>query len=290
MSRVSVPARMLASGLLATAITAPLGPVQAARAAGAHVAVAPVRSAAAIGPLINIPQTWNNCGPTSVAEVLAYWSIQRTQEQTKAVLRGDGNPHGMAPYDVPVYMRSLGMRGLVGVGGSERLVKALVGNGFPVIVSQYVSATDHVGHYRPIQSYDDVQGTFVSSDPYLGQGHAIGYGEFDAIWQSTDRRFLVLYPPPKGPLLDAVLSSVGWNMRVAYAYDLARVQGQLQGRVADTTGYGSHRNYYLAIAWDDLQLGRTAAARAAIARALAAGANPITAGWITAQLPHRGKW
>ena len=286
MSRSSGPTRLLIAGLIAAGLMAPAAAAQGAGRAGAAVAVAPSRAAAALGPLLNIPQTWNNCGPTSVAEVLAYWGIARTQYQTKAVLRGDGNPYGMAPYDVPAYMRSLGMRGLVGVGGSERLVKALVSNGFPVIVSQYVSATDHVGHYRPVQSYDDAQGSFTSSDPYLGQGHAIGYGEFDAIWQSTDRRFLVLYPPSKGPLLDAVLASVGWDKRVAYSHDLARVQGQLQGRIADTTGYGSHHNYYLSIAWDELQLGRMSAARAAIRQALAAGANPITAGWISAQLPH----
>ena len=286
MSRSSMPTRSLAAALIAASLIAPAASAQAASHSRARVAVAPIRAAAALGPLINIPQTWNNCGPTSVAEVLAYWGIERTQDQTKAVLRGDGNPYGMAPYDVPVYMRSLGMRGLVGVGGSERLVKALVGNGFPVIVSQYVSATDHVGHYRPIQSYDDAQGTFVSSDPYLGQGHTISYGEFNAIWQSTGRRFLVLYPPSKGPLLDAVLASVGWDMRASYTRDLARVQGQLLGRVADTTGYGSHRNYYLSIAWDDLQIGRIDAARAAIKQALAAGANPITAGWITAQFPN----
>ncbi|HEV7216534.1 MAG TPA: C39 family peptidase [Chloroflexota bacterium] len=282
--------RLLAAGLLSVGLMAPATALaqQARHDRGATpgAAVAPIEAAASLGPLINIPQTWNNCGPTSVAEVLAYWGINRTQDQTKAVLRGDGNPHGMAPYDVPVYMRSLGMRGMVGVGGTARLVKALVSNGFPVIVSQYVSATDHVGHYRPIQSYDDRQRIFVSSDPYLGQGHAIDYDEFDSIWKSTNRRFIVLYPPARESLVHAVLASVGWNKHSAYLQDLARVRGQLKGKVADLTGYGSHRNYYLSIAWDELQLGRYGAGRAAIKQALAAGANPITARWISAQLPR----
>src|SRR5579875_1693382 len=95
------------------------GALPAGRAA--TLPVASVRSAAALGPLVNIPQTWNNCGPASVAEVLAYWGIQRTQAQVQAVLRADGNAHGMAPYRVPAYMRSLGMRAVLGIAGSERL-------------------------------------------------------------------------------------------------------------------------------------------------------------------------
>jgi hypothetical protein len=241
-------------------------------------------AAAVLGPLINIPQTWNNCGPSSVAEVLGYWGINRTQDQVKAVLRADGNLHGMSPYGVPAYARGLGLRSLLGIAGNERLIKLLVSQGFPVIVSQFVSLADHVGHYRPIQAYDDHTGEFVSSDPYLGQNHAISYAEFDAIWKSTNRRFMVLYPATKQALLDRVLSTAGWNQRKAYAADLSRVRGQLAGTVADTTGYGSHRNYQLAIAWDELELGDKAAARQAIALATRAGANPTVLGWVTAEL------
>ncbi|HWE63939.1 MAG TPA: C39 family peptidase [Chloroflexota bacterium] len=285
MAHISSPVRLIAGGLLALGITAAtISPHVHAAGSTVKQAVAPSRASGQLGPLLNIPQTWNNCGPTSVAEVLAYWGISRTQYQVKAVLRADGNPYGMSPYGVPAYMRSLGLRALLGIDGSERVVKALVSNGFPVIVSQYVSLSDHVGHYRPIQAYDDTQRIFVSSDPYLGQGHVIGYDEFDAIWRSTNRRFMVLYPPGRQPLLDAVLASAGWNMTAAYRQDLAREQGLLHGTVHDLTGYGSHRNYYLSLAWDDLELGRYSAARQAIQQALHRGASPIVAGWVSTEL------
>jgi len=275
----SVVAGMLAFSVL---VAGPV-PGAAARLAAAQspVAVAASRASGHLGPLINIPQTWNNCGPSSVAEVLAYWGINRSQAQVQAVLRADGNPHGMAPYGVPAYMRGLGMRALLGIAGSERLVKALVSNGFPVIVSQYVSGTDHVGHYRPIQAYNDNQRVFVSSDPYLGQDHIIGYGEFDAIWQSTNRRFLVLYPPSRLALLNAVLAAAGWDSATAYQQDLAHEYALLKGQAADATGYGSPRNYYLSIAWDDAQLHRIVAGRQALRQALRLGANPIVASWVT---------
>ena len=181
-------------------------------------------------------------------------------------------------------MRSLGMRALLGIAGNERLVKLLVANGFPVIVSQYVSLADHVGHYRPIQSYDDSLGSFVSSDPYLGQGHVISYAEFDAIWKSTNRRFLVLYPPSKLALLNKVLVAADWDLTAAYTGDLARSEKLLAGKIKDTTGYGSSRNYYLSIAWDELEIGKLSAARSTLALAKLRGANPIVLGWVSTEI------
>ncbi|HVC79673.1 MAG TPA: C39 family peptidase [Chloroflexota bacterium] len=277
-----LPSSLIACLFIIGALIAGPAPAEAARLPAAKSpVVAPSRSSGRLGPLINIPQTWNNCGPSSVAEVLSYWGIDRSQAQVQAVLRADGNPYGMAPYGVPGYMRGLGMRALLGVVGSERLVKALVSNGFPVIVSQYVSATDHVGHYRPIQAYSDKQRVFVSSDPYLGQDHTIGYDEFNAIWQSTNRRFLVLYPPSHQALLQAVLAADNWDATTAFQQDLAHDYALLQGRAADTTGYGSPKGYYLSIAWDDLQLRRIAAGRQALQQARRLGASPIVSGWIT---------
>ena len=105
MIRLSQRIRLLAAVAVAAGVALSAAPTSRAatpaRAGAASVHVAPIRAAASLGPLINIPQTWNNCGPTSVAEVLAYYGISRTQYQTKAVLRADGNPYGMAPYGVP---------------------------------------------------------------------------------------------------------------------------------------------------------------------------------------------
>src|SRR5262249_26589438 len=156
---------MAVAALCAAGLAAPSA---FAQTEGPSLAVAPFAAplalpeSATVGPMINIGQTWNNCGPASVAEVLNLWGIQRTQGQVQAGLRADGNPYGMAPYAVPSYMDSLGMKALMGVGGDSQLVKALVNGGFSPIVSQWISLTNHYGHYRPIQSYDDNRGMFVS--------------------------------------------------------------------------------------------------------------------------------
>src|SRR5690348_9940646 len=69
---------------------------------------------AALGPLEFISQTMNNCGPASVAEVLDFWGIHKSQGEVQAVLRADGNPNGMSPFGLPSYVRGLGMAALMG--------------------------------------------------------------------------------------------------------------------------------------------------------------------------------
>lgn len=123
---------------------AALSPSAIPTATTARLSVAPLTlpSRVSLGPLINIVQTWNNCGPATVAEMLRYWGVTRSQAQAQAVLRADGNGGGMVLYGVPAYVRSLGLETLIGVGGNDMIIKALVANGFPVIVSQWVSASD----------------------------------------------------------------------------------------------------------------------------------------------------
>jgi predicted double-glycine peptidase len=256
-------------------------------AAKPAVTIAPSGTSGYLGPLTNIPQTWNNCGPSAVAEVLAYWGITHSQAQVQAVLRADGDPLGMDSYGVPAYMRSLGLRALVGVAGSERLLKALISNGFPVIVDQYISMSNQAGHYRPIQAYDDKRGVYVSSDPYLGQGHEIRYADFTVMWQSTNRQFLVLYPPGREAVLQAVLAAAGWNRTCAYRQDLAYQQGLLKGAIPDPSLEGNPKSYYLAVAWDQVELGQATAMRQAIQQALRLGASPIATSWISAELAAR---
>ncbi|MBV9280541.1 MAG: C39 family peptidase [Chloroflexi bacterium] len=244
----------------------------------------------ALGPLITISQTLNNCGPASVAEVLAYWHVYRTQDQTQAVLRGDSSPYGMAPYGVPTYARSLGLEAMVGAAGTDRLLKALISNGFPVIVSQWVSLAFRVRHYRPIEAYDDRRRLFVSSDPYLGAGHAITYGEFDAIWSVSDGRFIVIYPRARAALLRAVLASTGWDRTRAYGHDLAWEQARMRDHRAsgpDTRVPSGWRYYgYPSLAWDEVELRRFDAARRYLSLAAGHGGNPLLLRWVEDELRY----
>ena len=167
-------------------------------------ATAGAAGAASVGPLLHITQTLNNCGPASVAEVLHYWGIEKSQAALNVILR-HGNPVGMSTDDVADYVASLGLREFIGGNGSREDVKALVANGFPVIVAQYISGAVRLPHFRPIEAYDDAGQYFVSSDPMLGDRYRISYRDFDQLWKSSNGVFLVIYPPDtQQRLLDAL--------------------------------------------------------------------------------------
>jgi hypothetical protein len=176
---------------------------------------------------------------------------------------------------------------LLGVNGDENLIKDLVASGFPVIVSQWVSETEHVGHYRPVEAFDDVRGGFIASDPYLGPDHFISYEEFDRIWATNSRRFMVIYPTAKQQSLQSVIVSSGWDKTVAYQADLAKLQRRFDMWKSEAGG-GAYQQRFgaLAIAWDEIELGQLAAATAAVHEAQANGANPIVIGWFTQALAN----
>ena len=278
-------ARVPRGAFLLGALAAGLGPLgavlEAPSLALASGSAAALRRAARLGPLINIQQTWNNCGPATVAEVLAYWGIAKTQGQVQSVLRVDGPSAGMTPYGIPTYAQSLGLRTLSGVGGSAALVKGLIAGGFPVIVHQVVSLADLTGHWRPIEAYDDLRAVFVASDPYLGPDHAIGYGDFARIWALRGQAFAVLYPASHQAAVSSIVAASGWDRAAAYAEDLALVRaGQLDASPAGTPANAQDGYRALAMAWDAAQLGRSSTARTYLGLATSGGANPIEIGWV----------
>jgi uncharacterized protein len=186
----------------------------------------PLPSANRIGPLLFISQTLNNCGPASVAEVLDFYGLHKTQAQVAQVLRPSLPVYGMSLYGVPFYAESVGMQSIEAVGGTDVLLKALISNGIPVIVSDLVSKTENIRHFRPIDGYDDGGRYFIGSDPYLGPNHKISYADFDDLWKISNNRWVILYPPDKQPLVDSVLTQY-WNKSAALQAGLQRAQDRV---------------------------------------------------------------
>jgi hypothetical protein len=139
------------------------------------------------------------------------------------VLRPDLPAYGMSLYGVPFYAESVGMRAAGGVNGNDEMMKALVANDIPIIVSDLVSPTDATRHFRPIDGYDDGPGYFIGSDPYLGANHKISYADFDGLWKISNNRWVVIYPPNKQAPVDGVLGRY-WNRGQALQAGLQRAE------------------------------------------------------------------
>jgi len=247
------------------------------------------RHSASVGTLAYIPETLDNCGPAAISSVLAYWHVYRTQAQVQASVRADDSDFGMAPFDVPAYTRSLGLRAVVGPRGNQRMIKSFISNGIPVIVNQWVASDDAILHYRPVESYSDRTQTYVSADPYLGPGHVISFAEFRSIWQVRDRRFIVIFPPSKQALVNAILRRAGWNYQRAYKRDLAWFAPQLRSDDIDTPGTWLNYNGYVEAAWAADQAGEYRVAGSYLREATRAGESAILIHWIWRDMSERIK-
>src|SRR5881628_2552036 len=174
----------------------------------AGVAVKPASSSGDVGPMSHLYQTWNNCGPASVAMVLSQLGVAVSQEDARLALRGPDLRRGMPAQNVDPWVRALfGLRAVVRTGGTPEQVKRFVANGFPVIVTQWLDDASRTAHYRVVRGFSDVAGAFYVNDPMRGANVALGYEWFVDNWRSFGYRYLVIYRPAEEARVKALVGA-----------------------------------------------------------------------------------
>jgi hypothetical protein len=196
------------------------------------VAVAPVTSQAYLTPMVHMWQTLNNCGPCSVAMALSYYGVEQSQAEVAAVLRPDPNSHGMSPAGLPSYLAQFDLSTVIRINGKLDLVKALVSNGVPVIVSQIVKPDEPIGHYRLVRGFDDAKGVVIVNDSLVGENYQIPYAEFDSIWRTMNYRYIPVYRPESEPLVKAIVGA-DWDDQSMYAKAERDAEAAVAGQPAD---------------------------------------------------------
>ncbi len=129
------------------------------------------------------------------------------------------------------------------VGGTLDLLKALVANGFPVLVENvYYDGPgvfkDWMSHNRVIMGYDDAAQELYSFDSLLGNGpgnsgRPIPYADMDSRWRDFNRDFLVVYRPDEEEKLQQVMGSY-WDATNAAEIALQQSQAELASGYADS--------------------------------------------------------
>ncbi len=130
----SLPDRPTATTPLPTATPAPPTATPATAAGSAFVQ---------LSGLAHYWQTWNNCGPATLAMNLSYYGLPLSQKQTAAVLKPNWDDKNVSPHEMADYARSQGLSALVRVNGTAELLRRYVDAGI------LTSATDWIPR-RPI--------------------------------------------------------------------------------------------------------------------------------------------
>ncbi len=152
-------------------------------------------------------QTWNNCGPVTIAMNLSYYGQTGTQVESAQFLKPNQDDKNVNPEELAAYARSLGFETSIGVGGDLPLLKQLLSNHLPVIVETWAEPDDlgGMGHYRLLTGYNETENHFVAYDSLNGANIKLPTAELDQFWQVFNRKYLLVYRPDQSALVHAIL-------------------------------------------------------------------------------------
>ncbi len=158
-------------------------------------------------------QSWNNCGPATLAMSLSHFGLDLKQEQTADWLKPDPEDRNVSPEELVAYVNeNTDLQSVMRVNGDLELLKRFITAGFPVIIETGIdppgdySWLEWYGHYYLVVAYDDSNETLFVYDSWLGsgenpqgervnaeEGRAIEYQDFDDHWRQFNRTYIVTY-------------------------------------------------------------------------------------------------
>ena len=143
-------------------------------------------------------QTWNNCGPATLAMALSYWKWDGNQRIIADFTKPNPRDKNVAPYELADYVEAkTQLQVALRVGGEIPLLKRFLAAGFPVIIEKGFEGRDFkgwMGHYVLVIGYSDPDEQFTFQDSYYGPDQVMGYEDFESYWRAFNFTYLVVYP------------------------------------------------------------------------------------------------
>lgn len=92
-------------------------------------------------------------------------------------------------------LKQLGFAADVRRSGTVEQIKQQVARGYPVIVLQFHSVPGSTPHFRVVRGYDEQQGILIMSDSLSGPNVALTEHDFNVLWNTQGRQYLVVRRP-----------------------------------------------------------------------------------------------
>jgi tetratricopeptide (TPR) repeat protein len=191
--------------------------------------VAPIQPGVTLPGVKHEWQTWNNCGPSTIAMNLSFYNDGDTQVEAAQFLKPNEKDKNVSPEELVAYALSKGFLGFVGADGTPDLLKQFLSNGFPVIVEFWTERDDAggMGHYRLLTGYDATSNEFIAQDSLHGANIRVPIENFDTDWQVFNRTYLVAFPPERAPVAYTIAGPTAINPTM-YRQALTTAQAEAQ--------------------------------------------------------------
>jgi hypothetical protein len=162
-------------------------------------------------------QTWNNCGPATLATYLSHSGSTLTQADVEAVLRTNKEDKNVGPEELARFARSQGFNASVHVNGDADRMRLFLSNGIPVLIETWLvpEPGDGMGHYRLLTGYDDAQEEWIVFDSYVStgvdpdqpyRGIRLPYDQVNQLWAVFNRVYVLVYTNEQAPIVRSILS------------------------------------------------------------------------------------
>lgn len=139
------------------------------------------------------PDNTDQCGPSALASVLAYWGRPAEPESLRKEIYRE-SLKGSLTVDLLLAAESRGLSAEMLEGGLDR-VKSELEAGHPVIAFVNTGFSFYpVGHYMVLTGYDDRRRS-VFAHSGLKRDQEISYRKFNRQWEKTERWALLILPP-----------------------------------------------------------------------------------------------
>ncbi|MFQ5433462.1 MAG: C39 family peptidase [Anaerolineae bacterium] len=160
----------------------------------------------------NIRQTFNNCGPANLTQVLNFYGDDITQEEARLYLKPNYEDRNVSPWQIADYVNEqTSYRAIARSGGNFKQVKRFVAAGYPVVIEKgyELPQSGWWGHYLTVFGYDEDLAEMYSQDSYLGpldgSGRVDRFEDVDPLWQQFNYTFYVVYRPEQEPEVMSLL-------------------------------------------------------------------------------------
>jgi hypothetical protein len=162
-------------------------------------------------------QSWNNCGPATLAMNLSYYGSLLDQAAIGGELRTHEDDKNVSPEELAAFAQAQGFQAQVRINGNMDLLRTLLSNGLPVLIETWLipEPNDGMGHYRLLTGYSDADRSWIAYDSYVSasllapdgpyQGIRLDYAETDQLWEVFNRTYLLIYPAAQSQVVQAIL-------------------------------------------------------------------------------------
>jgi hypothetical protein len=160
-----------------------------------------------------IKQSFNNCGPANLTQVLNWYGSPITQEDVASYLKPNPEDRNVSPWQISDYVNEQmpGFKAITRSGGTLEMIQRFLAAGFPVVIEKGYELPDSGwwGHYLTVYGYDNELQEIYSQDTYLGpfdgSGRTDSYHDFLPYWQQFNNTFYVVYQPDQEETVKSLL-------------------------------------------------------------------------------------